>query len=216
MRDLSISELAKEVLWHSKFTVLEYYLDSMEDFLAPLEQHVGNVEVDSESMFSDDAPTIAEDGADEGMTDLSGLMVRGFISSLRSSFFVSLYTFLESSLTTECLSRKNPPTSLEFSDIGGRTDLERAKTYFTKVLNVYFPSDTPEWEKIQHYRRLRNCIVHNRSMLGDNSDPKLRAYIEGKTSLRCVEDEILLEKEICREAYETIRAFLQLLFFGKR
>ena len=143
-------------------------------------------------------------------------MIRSFMSSQRSSFFVSLYSFLESSLVNECLARKTEHTLLSFSDIAGRSEMDKARTYFTKVLGVRFPSDTTEWQEIQDYRRLRNCIVHNRGRLEDNSDPKLCNYVAGKNSLRCIENEVLLEKEFCREAYETIRTFLRELIFGKR
>ena len=140
-----------------------------------------------------------------------------FTNMLRRSFFTSLYSFLETQLVKECRSRKSQDTPLSFSEIAGQSDIEKAKIYFAKVLRVYFPSDTPEWQEIQHYRLLRNCLVHNQGRLDDTRDYKaLREYAASKNGLSIQDDEIYLGKEFCKEANQNIKAFLCLLLFSNR
>lgn len=63
--------------------------------------------------------------------------IDGFANLLRSSFFVSLYSFLEPRLMKECQSRKGAHS---LSDIRGH-GLDKFKKYFAKV-QIYFPGDT--------------------------------------------------------------------------
>jgi hypothetical protein len=94
--------------------------------------------------------------------------IDGFANLLRSSFFVSLYSFLESRLKKECQSRKSAHIAATLSDISGhKNELDRFKKYFAEVLQIYFPGDTTQWQEIQNYRVLRNCIVHTRGTLSD-------------------------------------------------
>lgn len=120
-------------------------------------------------------------------------MIDDFANLLRSSFFVSLYSFLELRLIQECQSRKSVHISLSLPDIRGRNDLDRIQKYFAKVLQVYFPDDTTHWQEIQNYRVLRNCIVHNRGTLSGFGEAKrLRDYIERNPELRISRDEVFL------------------------
>ena len=126
-----------------------------------------------------------------------------------------LYAFFENKLVTECRSRKNNDTPLSFSDIAGHDDLERAKTYFTKVLRTSFPSNMREWQEIQQYRLLRNCLVHNRGRLDDSRYESLRKYVTRKTSLSAQYNEVSLGEGFCAEVLEIIKSFLLVVLFEK-
>lgn len=135
-------------------------------------------------------------------------VIDDFTNLLRSSFFVSLYSFLESRLVNECHSRKGAHTPLRLSDIRARNELDRIQKYFTKVLRVYFPNETTQWQEVQNYRVLRNCIVHNRGVLsGSREERQLQNYIDRKSDLRIVGDEVFLDTAFCSEALETVKAF---------
>src|SRR5947207_1177248 len=190
----------REMLWNAEFGIIDSYLDTMESFLEQVDEHARIRDADFRSRYLDNESTIDDDSGEENEpSDLTASWMRGFTSSLRSSFFVSLYSFLESSLANECRNLGSERTALLLNDISGRSFLDRVNTYYTKILGASFPDATPEWKEINDYRLLRNCIVHNRGFLTENSDLKLRNFIGRKSSLRLVEDEFYFEKEFCRE-----------------
>jgi len=130
---------------------------------------------------------------------------------------VNLYSFFEAALVKECRNRKSSETPLSFSDIAGQNDIDRAKTYLTKVVRIHFPSDAPEWQEIQNYRMLRNCIVHNQGKMEEGArGQKLREYIARQKNLSLYGDEVYFDKGFCEEAFETIRKFLLLLLFPSK
>jgi hypothetical protein len=211
--NLQLSDLTREMLLDGEFLLFESYLVTMESFLEALAREAQN-----EETYLDDEVSGLEDGSEESeFIGFRSLMVQEFNSVLRGSFFVSLYSFFETMLEKECRSRTSRIAGACFSGIQGQSGffLEKVEAYLT-TLGVVFPSKTVEWQEIKNYRRLRNCIVHNRARISENGDSRLRKYVLGKKSLRCVDDEILLEKEFCTDACETIKTFLRQLSFGKR
>jgi len=154
---------------------------------------------------------------EEDVINLDLQMLDHFTNILRKSFFVGLYTFLESRLMEICRSQKRADSSQPLSDIPGK-GIYKAKTYLVKVLGINFPFDTnPEWKEIQdYYRRLRNCIVHNEGRLDEGMKSKedleaLRDYVARKQTLSLPGKEIILHRDFCKEALDTIRKFFDSL-----
>jgi hypothetical protein len=142
-------------------------------------------------------------------------MMAEFTNILRKSFFASLYGFFESWLIAECRSlrrkrAKTSPTPDFGSDITGRV-----KTYLTRELQIAFPfGDSPEWNEIQGYRTLRNCIVHNEGKVtGSRREADIRQYIGQKTTLSLsagAAEKVILHKGFCEEVLDTIEKFFYL------
>ena len=184
--------------------LFEAYLENMEGFLEEQYEELREEIRTGKRIVPPDEPPIYQ-------VDL-------FANILRKSLFVSLYGFFESQLTAACRARKQArdDIQLSLSDITGR-GITRAKVYLVKVLRVNFPFGTnPEWQEIQEYRILRNCIVHNEGVLEGMSSKdvaKLRKYIDRKQTLSLWWDDdiIILKKGFCEEALDTIRRFLRLL-----
>jgi len=131
--------------------------------------------------------------------------LENYSNLLRKSYFISLYTFLESRLNRECIQRSkfNSDTKITLKDLNGR-GIARAKTYLVKVLGSNFPFGTSaEWKEIQWYMKLRNCIVHSN---GEVADPKLENYIENHDGLSYDSNGwVFLTKGFCRTALTTIK-----------
>ena len=142
-------------------------------------------------------------------------MIDSFAHILRRSFFVSLYAFLESQLAKECEDRKGDDVLLRLSDLRGDV-IHRVKTYMVKVLRISFPSTSPEWQRIRCYRILRNCIVHNEGRLDerfDQNDAKsLKDYIDDTSTLSLSDVTVVLSKDFCEEALQTVERFFRLLY----
>jgi hypothetical protein len=194
------------------------YLHSMEEFLQMERRtHVDNVkaiakQVRTVSANSSQIPA-PELEYDHYRLDAIDL----FTNILRKTFFVSLYTFLEVSLIERCrrLERKDE-TLLPVSDIRGK-GMAQAMTYLTKVHRTDFsPGMSSEWNEIQHYRRLRNCIVHNAGILDNNLQQRqqLKEYINRHPGLSLstgLVEEVILSKDFCAQAIDTIARFLYAL-----
>ena len=180
--------------------LFEVYLQDMEDFL----------ETEITKLKAQLKDTIV---LDEKLTNMELQVVgRHFPNILRKSFIVSLYSFLEYWLMRECRTRKGNDILLSPSDIRGENDIDRARTYLTKVLQVNFPNNTQEWEEIQNIRKLRNCIVHNHGKCGGEKYKSLRDYVaQNSDTLSLSNNEIVLRGEFCKQALRTIGKFIQQL-----
>jgi hypothetical protein len=152
--------------------------------------------------------------------------IEEYTNILRKSFFINLYAALESRLMEECHYHEERHQAgenkilLSLSDIAGR-GVQKAMTYLVKVQCIVFSlGESKEWEDIQGYRILRNCIVHNDGRLNEraNSRDKLRRFIDRKPTLSLSEydAEITLGKGFCEEAINTVERFLLLVLAASR
>ncbi len=143
-----------------------------------------------------------------------------FENTIFSSFFVTIYFYLESELTRYCRDlEKKHQEKLSLSDIVGN-GVQRAITYLVKVQHIDFSlGNSKEWEKIQNYNVLRNCIVHNQGMLDESFDKnqreKLLKFIQRPNSNLQVKYKLcILNKDFCLESLDTIKLFLHSILFA--
>jgi len=134
-----------------------------------------------------------------------------FPNILRRSFFVNLYSFLESTLMQKChdLEQKGGQTLLlkEIPDKG----IQKAMTYLIKVQGIPFSlGKSSQWEKIRHYQRLRNCIVHNEGKLDERTSyrSEIESFVAKEPGLSLSGDEVVLGADFCSEAIDIVETFL--------
>ena len=135
---------------------------------------------------------------------------------LRSSFFVSAYSLMESKMAIICKQlEKDKQIPISWSDLKGDT-LDQFKLY-CKLAGLELSYDSMDWQEIQNYCMLRNCIVHNRGLIrGARKESKLQAYADRKSIIENVlvglsirsQPQIALTKEFCKGVTNTIWAFL--------
>lgn len=83
-----------------------------------------------------------------------------FLRTFRYSVLVSVYSFLESSMSSMCRRlRQMKKFSLGVEDIKGG-GIERNQIYLVKLCGIEFPEESKEWQEIKKLNRIRNCIVH--------------------------------------------------------
>lgn len=205
--------------FNPEIEIFQDYVRSMESFLdMESQKHNESIELIDEKISSGKLKPILNDSTQipaQMEYDFYRLqMIEYFSNILWKSCFVSLYTYLESSLLQRCYWEKNKvDTLLTPSDISG-TGIDRAMTYLTKVQHINFSRATSaEWKDLQEYRKLRNCIVHNEGKLEERSEQarKLERYITSKASLSLSEGaftEVVLSKAFCEEVLDTIARFL--------
>lgn len=186
---------------------LEYQVEFYTNFIELTEKYLDSeINESTKQLQISDEPNIIRNRLRE-LDEYSDLF--------RKSFFVSLCSYLESRLNNECELRKQeyPEIKVTFRDIKG-TGIKRARTYLVKVLGSNFPFATnTHWEEIQWFMKLRNCIVHNESIV--TNDVKLQEYIEKNQYLTCGplfgEDYLMIYKGFCNTVLSTMQAFLRSL-----
>lgn len=170
---------------------LEYQLDLLDDYLQTIESVPSPEDDDNLARFYE------------------------IVHLLRSSFFVSVFSFCETQMNNQCLKSQqdNPDIKILLNDITGK-GVQRAKTYLVKVLNSSFPFDTSiYWQKIQWYNKIRNCIVHTEGKV----DKDLRKYIVSCENLSCEESfgeyYLMVGDGFCQESLQFIGGFLESLLY---
>jgi hypothetical protein len=123
-----------------------------------------------------------------------------FPSILRTSVFLSLYSFLENQLVILCKQIQNKKRiALGVNDINGN-GIVKASKYLKKVVGIDFPDQAEEWTYIKHCNQLRNCLVHNGGIVNEENKKILKAIeaIPSVTSnYNLLDKELRLEKEFC-------------------
>ncbi len=200
------------------------YLETISEFLkAETKKHLEDIDDFKERIKSgkivpydkpDEMPL--EQQYEEHINDLLN-EIEEFENILLKSFFVTIYGFLESKLMQQCrkLEKRNKDVTLSVSEIRGE-GVQKAMTYLLKVQRIDFSlNNSSEWERIQNYNTLRNCIVHNEGRLDDGlkeGRDRLEKFIKRKdSSLDLDGSYIVFTQEFCKNAWKTIEEFLWLI-----
>lgn len=97
----------------------------------------------------------------------------------RRSLFVAAYSLFEHHLNLLAKDlRQERSVGLAIEDIHGQ-GIERARIYLKKVLGVFFPDTSNEWQEIRRLGQLRNALVHRYGTLEPaGKDKELASWIE--------------------------------------
>ncbi|MFC2006045.1 hypothetical protein ACFLVG_03705 [Chloroflexota bacterium] len=203
---------------HSGFDELEEYLKITEEYLQKAEKDFDiHVEEQVKKLSSADLPSEELDEMNEFYGEKHWDYAETFPRILRSSFFVSAYSLLEHKMATICgWLKKDKQIAISWGDLKGDT-LDQFKSY-CKLAHLGLSYNSQTWQEIQHYSRLRNCIVHNRGLFkGAKQEKELRAYAESKNiiddtliglSIR-PQAQIALTEGFCKEVTKTVWVFLK-------
>jgi hypothetical protein len=110
---------------------------------------------------------------------------------------------------------KEQQIPISWTDLRGGT-LDQFKRY-CKLAGLKLIYDDQNWQEINNYRRIRNCIVHNRGLIeGSREEKDLRAYAERKNIIDSIlvglirlQAQIALTEKFCKEVTKSIWAFLR-------
>jgi len=150
-----------------------------------------------------------------GETSLSKIFFK-FPKTLEASLFITLYAFLESRLVQLCeIVRVKGGYYLGISDVKGK-GITAAQIYIKKAARLPFPDNkSSDWDDINSYRRVRNCIVHQGSNVRKD-DEKLKNAIghlvTKRPLVKLVGENIELSNGFCLEFVQSIGRFVNGLF----
>ena len=198
--------------------------DELERYLKITEEYLQKAKSDFESHVQEQAKKLStaglspeeRDEINEFYGEAHWDYAETFPRILRSSFFVSAYSLLEYKMAIICKwLKKDKQIPISWSDLKGDT-LDQFKLY-CKLAGLELSYNTQAWQEIQHYSRVRNCIVHNRGLVeGVKQEKELQAYASRKNiiddsmlglSIR-LKAQIALTEDFCKEVTKTIWVFL--------
>ena len=131
-------------------------------------------------------------------------------STILSSFFIMIYSYLESELSQYCFELdRRYPKEIRWKDFKNKNTLTRTQKYLQNVQQINFPDDSSEWCDIREFNRLRNCLVHNQGIVNNSlNDYKKVLQDIKKHSIELVDGRCVISSEFCSEALKVIKNFL--------
>lgn len=130
--------------------------------------------------------------------------------NLRYSLFIALYAQFEQALYHICEDfRERFGVVLLLSDLSGQ-GIRKYQTFFKRVLNMSFPDDEPEWDRILKLGELRNHLVHkNRWVTSQNQDKNVLNILQRERYVSaCVPGEIQFDKRFIPNVAVLFSSFL--------
>jgi hypothetical protein len=185
----------------------------LEEYLKTTEKYLEKARTEWEAWFDEQTKHLTPEERNEigeSYSDTYWDYAETFPRILRNSFFVSAYSLLEHKMAIICRwLKKDKQIPISWSDLRGGT-LDQFKNY-CKLASLDLTYADQNWKEINDYRRIRNCIVHNRGLIkGSREERDLRDYItpKGIISQDTIEEEIALTEQFCKEVTKTIWRFL--------
>ena len=127
---------------------------------------------------------------------------------LMNSYFSACIALLENQLLRICRrAQRSCGSPFSVYDLGSASYTDRAKRYLEK-LDVAFPADTPEWQRITRYRVIRNKIMHEDGAIPPEGDITDFAKAQKIVSTSGGNPRLDLTRPFCDEAVEVMRRFL--------
>lgn len=194
---------------------IEIDLDNMGEFITKVEAFLQAEQEILKNSIEEDAKRLPQDEQEwlwEWHVDDFGKLNKIFPQTLRTSLFTTIYSYFEHRLNEACrILKRQTNQQLDIKDITGQ-GIVRAQSYLKKVMNVDFPDNSQQWNDIMGYNVIRNLIVHNDGELGDNeTSKKVKAFVQGKTSVQIIDDKLQLQQEFCIGFIKTINGFMDSL-----
>ena len=196
---------------------MELYL--MECYIQEIQQALEERLRHFEKYVSDEAERGDADTRDEwleGNSDRYWELSETFPQIARHSMFLMAYALLEHTMLELCDTLASErPHAVSRKDLRGDEDIEQAAKYFKKVQGIAFPDQSAEWNRLSHYREIRNALVHRNSRL--RPPPKgdaARMFLDENGLLGSVDRlrRVSLTLAGCQDMIQTMRLFLTQLF----
>ena len=128
------------------------------------------------------------------------------------SIFLSSYSSLESFLKSLIKPyQKYFDLIIDIDDLSGRNYIGKSKKYLEKIVGLDLRNGLPQWDKLTKYQWVRNRIVHNDSMTGEQNEN----FINQMSSLEGLEiskDKIILsDKEFILGFWKTASEYFDVI-----
>jgi len=101
-----------------------------------------------------------------------------------NSLFVTIYSYYEAQIKSLCTFFENITESkLKCNHLSGR-GIKKYCKYLKLMHDVEFPDNTAEWQAVNLYRVIRNCIVHDQGKLdSDKNADQIKLFAKNNADL---------------------------------
>lgn len=148
------------------------------------------------------------------VSHLERLFEEDLFPSMRYSFVVLLHTVFETRLRAFCeKTQRTRNLQISLTDLRGSA-VDQAKKYLAKLVGIQV-GDFPEWSHLQHFQKIRDCIVHQYGYLSPDDDrhQSIRNYASTSKSISITShDRIVLSMAFCEQHHANIKSFFTRLF----
>ncbi|CAM1356540.1 hypothetical protein [Tenacibaculum ascidiaceicola] len=109
------------------------------------------------------------------------------------SIFTTLFSMLEQELKKICeLAQSIKLYNLKLKDLSGNNDVEKARKYIVKVMDVNLDRFNDDWILIKKHQEIRNSFTHRQGKLRENNEiEKFRRQYE-KLKISINEDRVFI------------------------
>ncbi|EJR56562.1 hypothetical protein IIM_00494 [Bacillus cereus VD107] len=210
-----MSSLFQQKNWHQvliEFSIenLNSYVLKMEEFLEKeLERFNEEFEKKTRGWNEED-----KDEYGEHLSDEYWILAETHPNFLRSSMFVSIYSFFEKELKDLCKFYKKSKNNNQLSSPQKMSKIAKALLCLGNCHNVSFSKEIKEWEKIDGvYREIRNIIAHDGGEIEINRLEEYTSLFEGiPMKIKSSTGELLPQAELCLSFLMDITNFFNKFF----
>lgn len=129
------------------------------------------------------------------------------VPSVSSALFTGMYGDFEYFLNLICNAHKTKHDyKIDLKDIAGN-GIERAVLYLTKIAQVRDLKNTLEWNKLRHWNKVRNIIVHNNRVIRNKADEDSIIFLN--LNINKKQNRVYLNISDCKRFHDLILNFLR-------
>lgn len=200
---------------NTDFTLLlvSIELDTLREHLELIEQQAKWAQNDAESRFQADMEKLPSfDEAEWGMLRQEYNYRVDFVIPrvLRNPFLVSLFAVYETTvLEIAGLIQKKQNVRIPLNDLKGDL-LERAKKYYSEILQFELSKSNVSWERLALLSDLRNVIAHTNGRIDTIADSKRERLLKSKGVYDWL-DFVLVDEAFLKETYALVKDEIEAL-----
>jgi hypothetical protein len=186
-----------------------YRLRKLEHYLQVTEKYLDKAKTDFDSWAAEQMKGLTREQYDEFQDfhqDEYWRYEEEFPRILRNSFLVSACSLFEHEIDILCEKlKKRESIPIGWKELRGDA-LERFKIYL-KLAKIDWDFKSSDWQEINNYYLIRNCIVHGNGLIKGFRDEKALRNLNDKKKIiseDTIEEEIALKATFCQEIISTM------------
>jgi len=210
MSSLFLRKNLNQVLIEFSIENLNSYVLKIEEFLEKELEHF-NEEFEKKTRGWDEEE---KNEYGEHLSDEYWILAETHPNFLRSSMFVSIYSFFEKALKDLCEFSKKGKNNSQLSSSQKISKIAKNLLYLEKCHSINFSKEIKEWEKIDGiYRGIRNVIAHDGGEIEINRLEEYTSLFEGiPMKINSSTGELLPQAELCLSFLRDITKFFNKFF----
>ena len=198
--------------------IMHFNTDQLDKYIKHFEEVFSSMQASFEKEMDEFAGKLPEEERGdwyEWNSDKHSELNHEFPRIHNNSLFVTIYSYYEAQIKSLCTFFENiTDAKLKCNHLNGK-GIKKYCQYLKLMHDVSFPDDTTEWQDVNLYRTIRNCIVHTQGKLGSNKNAEqVKKFAKDNADLITIDqhDSLTIQFPFNYIAAKTIRSSLQQIF----